>query len=263
MERAGARPTPPGLRSDAVPVRDAVFGAGVTGQRLVRSRLDELFEEGAVVAHRLPQALRGTAVPLVGVSEPVTFAIVLDDQRVVDRDVGSLLLEVVDRIPAVAHDRLDQAVGPRDRGTRLVDELALQNLPALEVPLARCACERPDLELAPTLLARGQLGLGRMLAFRGAHRAVVLRPELAAQPVGPLALERAPNDTSDHERGCNCDQHPDPCGHGQHLLSFESIDRWRTRSWTTVRGTRTVSQIRRTLSVAAHISDPSGFKNSA
>jgi hypothetical protein len=185
------------------------------------------------------------------VSEPVTFAIVLDDLRVVDRDVGSLLLEVVDRIPAVAHDRLDQAFGPGDRSARLVDELALQTLPALDVPLARCACEGPDLELAPTLLARGQLGLRRMLAFRGAHRAVVLRSELAAQPVGPLALERTPDDTSEHEHGCNCDQHPDPCGHGQHLLSFETFYRWTTRSWTTVKGTRTVSQIRQNLSVAA------------
>jgi hypothetical protein len=80
----------------------------------------------------------GRAVPVrLLLRELVSAAVVVDDVRVVDRDVRGAALEVVDRIAAVRHDALDQLVGRRDGAAGVVDELRLHVLPARDVALAR------------------------------------------------------------------------------------------------------------------------------
>ena len=74
-----------------------------------------------------------------------------------------------------------QAVRARNRGARVVDELGLHALPALQVAVARRLRERPDLEPLPALFACLQLGLGVAFRLRRADRAVVFGAELLLQ----------------------------------------------------------------------------------
>ena len=57
-------------------------------------------------------------------------AIVLDDLRMVDRDVGRPLLEIVDGITPFAHYLGHQTISDTDGGCRIVDELGLHLVPA-------------------------------------------------------------------------------------------------------------------------------------
>jgi hypothetical protein len=66
----------------------------------------------------------------------VALPVVLDDVRMVDGDVRGTLFEVLDRVATLLHHRLDLTVRARDRGARIVDELGLHGLPAVEVALA-------------------------------------------------------------------------------------------------------------------------------
>src|SRR5205085_8480121 len=104
----------------------------------------------------------------------------------VDRDVRRPLLEVLDRIAALAHHLLDQRVGLADRAARVVDEAGLRDLPRLDVALPRARDERPDVELRAALLPLGQLGLGLPLGRRLGDGAFVLGPEaLLERPRAP------------------------------------------------------------------------------
>lgn len=90
------------------------------------------------MAHRLAEVLgRVAAAVRACLREPVSLAVVLDHLRMVDGDVGGALLEVVDRVAALGPHRLDQAVGASDCAVRVVDELSLDALPALQVAVAR------------------------------------------------------------------------------------------------------------------------------
>src|SRR5205823_7875523 len=100
------------------------------------------------------------------------------------RDVGRTQLEVLDRIAAVGHHRLDQAVRRRDGLARVVDELRLRDPPGLRVADARRLRERPDVEPPPALLARLQLRLGDTLVLGAADGAVVFGAELPLQASG-------------------------------------------------------------------------------
>jgi hypothetical protein len=103
------------------------------------------------VAHRLAQLFGLPCAARVRLAEPVLGAVVLDHSRMVDRHVGRALLEALDRIAALRHDRLDQLVGGGDGAAGIVDEVRLHCLPLLEVPVSGGRRQRPDVELAPAL----------------------------------------------------------------------------------------------------------------
>ena len=111
----------------------------------------------------------------------VRLAVVLDDFGVVDRHVGRLLLEVLDRIAALAHHFGDERVGVAERGRRLVDELRLRRTPAFGVAVARGRAQRADVEPAPPFAALAQLGLRGTLVAMLFNGTVVLGPEALAQ----------------------------------------------------------------------------------
>ena len=92
-------------------------GLGVAGERLVGHLLDQLVEQAPVVAHRLPEAFGVAAPRRARTRQAVTLAVVLDDVRMVDREVRCTLLELLDRVPALAHDGLDQRPAGPERGT--------------------------------------------------------------------------------------------------------------------------------------------------
>ena len=60
----------------------------------------------------------------------VRGAVVLDDLRVVHRDVSRPLIEVVDGIAAFAHHLGHQPIGDADGGCWIIDEPGLHLVPA-------------------------------------------------------------------------------------------------------------------------------------
>ena len=149
-------------------------------------------------------------------------AIALDDQRVVDGDERRAVVEVLDRVAAVAHDVLDQAVGVDDRDCRIVDELGLRALPGIHEALAGQRRERPELELSWRLLAVAQLGLGGAAIAGAIDGAVVLGPEALAQ-----ALGSAPADGRGQDQYGDDDDGDDEMIHSQvdtAASSDESVD---------------------------------------
>lgn len=65
--------------------------------------------------------------------DAVSGSVVLDNRRVVDRDVGRLLVEIVDRITALAHHLGNQPVRVAQCARRIVDECCLHRLPPVGV----------------------------------------------------------------------------------------------------------------------------------
>ena len=72
-------------------------------------------------------------------------------------------VEIVDRIAAVRHDRIHEAVGGRDRCRRRVHELRLHCFPLPRIALPRLGGQRPQGEVLAPLTPRRELGFGLSL----------------------------------------------------------------------------------------------------
>src|SRR5581483_6183797 len=189
-------------------------GAVVIGrERLVGGGLDELLEERAVMTHRLAEILRRLAVVRRLRRQPVADPVVLDDLRMVDGYVRGALLEVLHRVAAIRHHRLDQAVRARDGGARIVDELRLHGPPACDVPILGSGRERPDVEVPAALLPCRKLLLGRARAVGLLRDPLVLRAEPLAQLRAPALRQGLPDDHGDDNDDGDRDHRPYPSGH--------------------------------------------------
>ena len=122
-------------------------------------------------------------------------AIVLDDDRMVDRQVGRPLLEVViDRITAIMHHLAHQRVCVADGVSRLVDEGTLCLLPASRIVFTRRRIELAKLEALVALATRGQLSLGGTTVASVLDHALVFRAKARLQPAGALLARREQRD---------------------------------------------------------------------
>ncbi len=108
----------------------------------------------------------------------MSTAVVLDDVGVVDRDIGSPLVEVVDRVAAFPHHPRHKALSASDGIRRGVDEVGLHLLPCRGVLVACLRRQLDDVELLAILLARDEFGLRRALLSHLADRAFVFGPEV-------------------------------------------------------------------------------------
>jgi hypothetical protein len=88
-------------------------------------------------------------------------AVVLSDVRMVDRDVGGPLLEVLDRVAPIAHDPGHELVGLAGGAGGIIHEPALCRLPGLLVAGPDGGLKFDDLEFSPPLLTVGELRFGR------------------------------------------------------------------------------------------------------
>jgi hypothetical protein len=120
----------------------------------------------------------------------LTGAIVLDHLRVIHRDVGGALLEVVHRVAALAQDLHDQLVRLSERDCRLIHEPRLDLLPLRGVSVLRGGRKGPDIELFPSFAASGEICLGLATAIGMLQRAVVLGADWSRSVV-VRRLERA------------------------------------------------------------------------
>ena len=100
----------------------------------------------------------------------------------IDRHELTARVEVVDGVPALAHEVGDEAVGVGDRHLRPVDEAALHLLPLLRCSAARGVAERVQVELVVAGLALAEVTLGVAAPVGAVDGAVVLGTE--ARPAG-------------------------------------------------------------------------------
>src|SRR5881409_3264035 len=88
---------PPGSgwdpRSDRLPPGGLALERRIALERGVRSLVDQLLEEESIVLHRLAKLFRRAVAERARAGQAVPPAIVLDDLRIVDGDVGRPLLE--------------------------------------------------------------------------------------------------------------------------------------------------------------------------
>ena len=115
--------------------------------------------------------------------------IMLDDDRMVDRDITCALVEITDGVSSRLHHVAKKRVSERNCARRIVDEACLNVGPALRELAALCRLERADVELCDALLACGEIGLGL--------RAVALA-STARSYSGPNWSRRCPTGLRDH-----------------------------------------------------------------
>src|SRR6266536_4384497 len=188
-----------------------------------RRPLEQLLEERAVVHERDPRVLGGGLAAGARDRDRMRGTVVLDHVRMIDREIRRALLEVVDRIAALAHELLDQGVSLQDRLVRIVHETLLDRPPACGEAAAGGRPEMAHLELLTPrpLLAAVGAGLPRS---RVAAVAVDSGSEGSPQPEPPHGAGRGPaGSRPSGERG-DGDREPSGCSH-QALTA-----RWTLRS---------------------------------
>jgi hypothetical protein len=127
--------------------------------------------------------------------DPVGRSIILDYYRMAHGYVRRPLIEVVVHgVTPVVHHPLHELMGLANRTHRLIDEVALSRGPLRQIALAVGGIERPNLELADSLTAIGQLLLGGALVTPLRDDTPVLRSEVILQSPRPLLTC---NETSD------------------------------------------------------------------
>jgi hypothetical protein len=149
-----------------------LFGAPGFGRR----RLDQFGEQVAVVDHRLAQVFRAGVAAGVPQRHVMGDAVVGDEARVVDRQVGGALLEVGDRIAAGRHHLADQLVGAGDRRTGVVDELGLHMAPAVDVTVGLDGGQAADVEALDALLPAPELDSARWRSPSSSTAAIYSAP---------------------------------------------------------------------------------------
>src|SRR5271163_2934078 len=105
---------------------------------------------------------------------PMRSAVVLDNLRMVYRDIGRSLIEIVNGITPFAHHLGYQTIGDADGSCRIVDEPGLHLAPAGgEVRQGR-RCQRNNLELVSLAFPGGEFLLGCLLASGLGYQTFVL-----------------------------------------------------------------------------------------
>jgi len=119
--------------------------------------VEQVFEERAVMDHRLAKVLGGRFAALLAERDVVRGPVVLDDMRMVDGHVSGALLEVTDGVATDLHEISNEAVR-FDHGTlRVIDEPCLVGAPLLRKPAPMFGAQRFDVQLTHALDALAEL----------------------------------------------------------------------------------------------------------
>jgi hypothetical protein len=162
-------------------------------------------EQRAIVNHRLPEIFGARPALRVLQGDFPRRAIVHDNIRVIDRNIGDALLEFTHRITTRSHYLADETIGFRYGSMRIIDKTRLDTSPGAVETVRIGRAQRADLQLGHPLCARLESGLGlSMIPFR-AKGAVVLRAEPLPQTLAAHPVHGDPYDGADQH---NCEQHP-------------------------------------------------------
>jgi hypothetical protein len=150
-------------------------------------------------------------------------AVVLNDMRVIDGEIGRPLVEICHRVTSSSHQGCQRIIRFIDGCLRIVDKLGLDLPPTCVELLAFRRVEIADLELLDTLLSFGQHRLRRAFRSTLAHRSFVLGSK--AFPQGRLSTLHH-YDRDDGDRNDNCDDHSNYFGiyvHGDLLFDIPIV----------------------------------------
>ncbi len=164
----------------------------------------------------LAQVLRAGLAALVERDDALRRAVVVDDDGVVDRDVGGAQLEVDNRVAALGEQFAHQAVGLDQHALGIVDERGLQALPGLREARHLGRSERHDLEVLHALLAPPEFRLGLGLAAEPGRDGVVLRPEALPEPLRLIGAIGEPGDGADQDHHDGDDEDQGGCAERVH-----------------------------------------------
>jgi len=137
------------------------------------------------VDHGFPQILGAGLATALAKGDRMRGTIVLDDDRVVHRNVGSALVKVHDGITAGFHELIYELIRSRNRALRIVHKLRLDRTPTVAEIGSHGRRERTKFKLFPALGAHREDALRTAdLAFFADH-SVVFGTEAFAQPLTP------------------------------------------------------------------------------
>ncbi len=144
------------------------------------------------MGHRSPEGFGIRLALAAGKGDGVGAAVVLDDPRVIDRDVIGALLEFSDGIAPIGHHLRHKRIGLTNALGGGIDERSLDALPLREVLLASLLRQLDDIELLAPLHAAGQLALGLAAIAGLLDRSLVFGAERILQAAGlPLVRDDA------------------------------------------------------------------------
>jgi hypothetical protein len=154
--------------------------------------------------------------------DTVRGAIVLDDLRVVYRDVSCPLIEIVDGIAPFAHHLGHQTIGDANGGCRIIDEPGLHLVPAgREIRQGRRR-QRNDVEFVSLPFPGGEFFLSRLFVSGLGYQTLILAAIVLLQSLCFLATAHeacGDEHCGDRDRDAGRDQNPFPNGHFA-LLSY-------------------------------------------
>ena len=148
--------------------------------------------------HGLPQFLGVDLSGMTRVGERTGGAVVLDDRRVLDREVGCTLLEILGRVAAGTHDLVDQLIGVGHGNSGIIYEVCLNTGPARGETRAVGGAQLMEMNNARARRARLASSRSARVALPCSlfDRTVILGTELLLQ----LCASRARPATSANDR---------------------------------------------------------------
>src|ERR1700742_3434067 len=151
--------------------------------------------------------------------DAVRGAVVVDDLRVIERDVRRPAVEIVDGVTPFAHHLSHQTVGDTYGGGGVVHESGLHLLPAGAEVGERRRRERNDIELASFAFSRSEFPHGTFLASGLGYQVLVLTAVVLFQPLRFYTeADHAYCDNRRHDRHDGDGRHQDPFPRGHQKL---------------------------------------------
>jgi hypothetical protein len=184
--------------------------------------LEQVLEQLAIVDDRGAKVLCARCVSFVTFGDRARSAIVTDEPRMMNGEIGGALLEVRDGISAGLHYFLDERVGAGDGARRVVDEHFLDAPPLLGEQVSLIGEQRTNLEVLNSLLSLDELFLGTALTADLMNSSGVLRPIPFLERFGStFPICQVPDHASDNDkrnknpddRGCAHGFYPPPRSH--------------------------------------------------
>ena len=148
--------------------------------RTTRIDFQEFVEKRTIVDDRLTHLFGARLPPLPFQCQGSSGAVILNDHRMVDRQVICTSIEVLDRVATRRHHLGHELIGFADGGIRTVHEAGLHTPPFPGERIGLILCELAEVEPADALgpLAQNGLGSRRADSLNGSF---VLGPKAFAQ----------------------------------------------------------------------------------
>jgi hypothetical protein len=171
-----------------------------------RIHFQEFVKERPVVDHGLTQFFRARFTSLASQRECASGSVILDDHRMINREIVRPLIEIFQGIAASRHHLRDELIGFAHRAGRVINEARLNATPFAGKCIGLFLRELAQIETADALSALLQNSISAW-ADRF-HRAFVLRPKPSPQVHASAPAHVNPGrKPQQHDCDTNTDEH--------------------------------------------------------